>query len=1400
MKKINKSTTNKKSLITQLRAMRRVVLVTVFSAIFVSVILLFGNANSALAAFTTITQSNWSAGQYTEKRNLVASTPGQLTLDSGTIGNWCNIDANTCDSSWPYRQQLNITSDQSRTDYQLYFTVNYEPAMQSDFRDLRFTLFDGTPLYWTTGDNFQTGVSTDVYVKVPVLSQGVNALYMYYGNPTANGYGGPGDVFDFYDNFPGSSVDTNKWDVNGNIVDAITVSSNALHFDNSAGLSPGNGGLTPITDPISRDDPKRFEFGMNVVSLGSTADNTCSTIGPNMYNVIDWSNAVDDHGINFSCQGSSDKFSVQAVDFLDGSATTVDLSTNGDYGNEGWYVRYAIEPTATGAKYYKSNNWTTLQQFTTGTTGMTRTPLNPTIYVGGTFTNTKWNMSYARIYKTGASLTVNYGLEESFDGKVGRLTSTIFDLGGTSIMFGNATIQSSGTGLVGLQVRNGNQPDLSDAPDFDTCNIMASGSAINTSSCVTFGKQYVQYRLQLSADAVNDLQVNEVSLEYLLDDQAPNVATGLSIKRSATGLPLSNAGWTNTATPYFSWSAASDNGEAGVAGYCVYLGEDETADPITTSGILPVYSDPNYNGINTGGACQYITDGTNIDLASFGTPLNVQSGHRYYLVLKTIDSAGNISGSSSSVNIQIDTNTPFAGTLINAPIGTNSKIFNVTWISNSPAYVTDDASGVAGFKYCVTNLLLGFSGCDPTDPSSKNFYGLAHTSGDINDTSDVIPFGNSEFSTVAADAARLDDAVGLANGVYVFIVDNAGNWSFVGNKTVIITQLPPGAPENLSVTPTSNTANSFSFSWNKPTFSIGSDPDVDYCWTVNEDIASNGSNCHWTGKGITQLAAGAYATQQGTNTFRIMAKDVTGNFSSANVASVDFTANTTAPGPPRNLDSSDVSVRATSTWKIALSWNAPTLPGSGVSAYKIMRSIDDVNFSQVGTTSSSNTSFIDSGLQQVLYYYRVLACDSANNCSVPSNEVNRTPTGRFTEPARLTSDTDQPKVKNISTKKATVYWFTDRASDSKVAYGTASGQYSPAEVGNATQTAAHEVQLTNLQPSTTYYYITKWTDQDGNTGQSQERTFTTAPAPTIAEVTTTNASIDGATINFVSTNAAKVAVYYGINSPVGGSKSINTATRTSSYSLRLSDLQDGTKYLFKINGLDADGNEYAGNVYAFTTPSRPKISNVRFQPVDGEPSSTMKVTWVTNVPSTSQVVYAPVGGKTIELLDTRSVTQHEVVIRELQDDSTYNLTARSADEGGNVAVSDPQAFRTALDTRQPKISNVSIETSINGSGADSHGQVIVSWKTDEKASSQVAFSQGQTGTLTSFTAEDGRLSTEHTVVLSDLSTSTVYKLQAVSFDKARNAGKSEVQTAIIGRGSENVFTIIFNALQQIFGL
>jgi hypothetical protein len=400
----------------------------------------------------------------------------------------------------------------------------------------------------------------------------------------------------------------------------------------------------------------------------------------------------------------------------------------------------------------------------------------------------------------------------------------------------------------------------------------------------------------------------------------------------------------------------------------------------------------------------------------------------------------------------------------------------------------------------------------------------------------------------------------------------------------------------------------------------------------------------------------------------------------------------------------------------------------------------------------------------------------------------------------LTADTDQPKVSDIGTKKANIFWFTDRDSDSKVAFGTESGKYFPEEVGNSIQTGNHSVKLTNLQPNTKYYYITRWTDSDGNTGVSQEKSFTTLPAPTISEVESKNVSISSANIAFRSKDASKVNIYYGRGDGLGGFQFINTASRESSYSVPISSLTDGTKYTFKLNGVDSDGNEFNGNTYSFTTPASPKISNLRFQPVTGAPSSTQKVSWNTNVPANSGLSYGPNGAKPIDVLDAKITTDHEMIISDLLDNTTYSLVARSIDEAGNTATSDTQTFKTALDTRAPKISNLTVESSIRGTGAEARGQAIVSWDTDEPASSQVLFGKGQSGSLTSSTGEDTRLSKNHVVVVSDLPIASIYRLQPVSLDSARNTTKGSVQTVVVGRGSDNVFGIILNALQKIFGI
>lgn len=147
------------------------------------------------------------------------------------------------------------------------------------------------------------------------------------------------------------------------------------------------------------------------------------------------------------------------------------------------------------------------------------------------------------------------------------------------------------------------------------------------------------------------------------------------------------------------------------------------------------------------------------------------------------------------------------------------------------------------------------------------------------------------------------------------------------------------------------------------------------------------------------------------------------------------------------------------------------------------------------------------------------------------------------------------------------------------------------------------------------------------------------------------------------------------------------------------------------------------------------------------------------------------------------------------------MIAQGRDANGNLAVSDRQVFKTALDTRPPLISEVVIEASVRGTGAEARGQIVVSWKTDEPSTSQVAFGEGSNlNTFNNKTAEDGQLTTEHLVIVSDLPPSKVYSIAPVSKDKAGNQVQAKSEAAIIGRASDGVLNIVLNTLKKVFGI
>jgi len=628
-------------------------------------------------------------------------------------------------------------------------------------------------------------------------------------------------------------------------------------------------------------------------------------------------------------------------------------------------------------------------------------------------------------------------------------------------------------------------------------------------------------------------------------------------------------------------------------------------------------------------------------------------------------------------------------------------------------------------------------------------------------------------------------------------------WDVAGNVsveyvigTIKLNTVAPSIPRNLEVIPDDNTTNSYAFDWDAPTTYTGVVDNITYCYTIN--TLPSVATCSYTAAGITELAADAFATQPGTNTMYVVAKDEASNINYEIYASVEFTYSGTAPGIAQNIDVADVSVKATSSWKLALSWEEPASVGAGVANYKVYHSTDGTTYALESTVTG--ISHVDTSLAQATHYYKVKACDSANNCGAYSSVVSLYPDGKFTEAAELIGG---PSDSSVTTKRATISWSTDRTCDSKVTYGKSSGDYYDEEPSNSTHTTDHKIRLTSLDPGEKYYYKAKWTDEDGNTGISSEKTFTTDDAPTVQEVQVSTVGIDYAVLKFTTVGASSVKIYYGKSTDFGGTKEISTSTSEAEYSVDLSGLEDGTKYYYKINTFDAEDDEYEGTILDFTTLPRPKISNVRIQQVKGTAQPTVLVSWETNTEVSSIITYGPEGGEARDEVNVELIKgTHKMILRGLAAHTRYNLTVKGNDKAGNEAISDTHSFTTATDTRPPLISSLSVEGS-NTKGADGSdeqgSQLVVTWNTDEPASSQVEFGEGAGATYSQKTQEDSKLTYNHLVVVSGLTASKVYHLRAVSRDEIGNQTDSIDTVTITPKASDNALDLVIMNLREVFG-
>lgn len=162
-----------------------------------------------------------------------------------------------------------------------------------------------------------------------------------------------------------------------------------------------------------------------------------------------------------------------------------------------------------------------------------------------------------------------------------------------------------------------------------------------------------------------------------------------------------------------------------------------------------------------------------------------------------------------------------------------------------------------------------------------------------------------------------------------------------------------------------------------------------------------------------------------------------------------------------------------------------------------------------------------------------------------------------------------------------------------------------------------------------------------------------------------------------------------------------------------------------------------------------------------------------------------------------------MIVRGLLPQTKYFLQVKGRDRLGNEAVSELQRFTTATDTRPPQIINLKVIGGtippVGSAAGEVKAQLIITWDTDEPATSQVEFGQGSGSNYSQKSQYDGNLTTNHTVILSGLIPSQVYHLRAISVDAAGNIANSVDTATIAPKATRSAFDLVIKNLSEAFG-
>lgn len=461
-----------------------------------------------------------------------------------------------------------------------------------------------------------------------------------------------------------------------------------------------------------------------------------------------------------------------------------------------------------------------------------------------------------------------------------------------------------------------------------------------------------------------------------------------------------------------------------------------------------------------------------------------------------------------------------------------------------------------------------------------------------------------------------------------------------------------------------------------------------------------------------------------------------------------------------------VTAATTSSSSVTLTWATPTSDGgSAISDYFIQYKIGAGATSTWSHVASSATTTTITGLTSSTGYTFYVSAINESGTGPAAVGFGTTTSG--TAP-----DTTAPVILSIASSTtqtgATITWSTDETASSSIQYGLTTSYGTTA---SSSATSSHTVTLSGLTAATLYNFKVFAIDASGNVGTSTNLTFTTASlpvtSPSVTQQSASSVSTSSVTLNgtIVSNNNGTSTVRgfeYGLTTSYGSIASTTGTYGTGSYSQVVTGLTPNTLYHYRAyatngagTGTSTDGTFTTSVVPDTTAPAISSVSSLTTQ-------TNATITWNTNESASSAIQYGLTTGYGT-VASSSATSSHSVTLSGLTAATLYNYKVFAIDASGNVGSSTNLTFTTSAtsDTSAPIISSL-------GVSSISTSTVLISWSTDEAASSTVQFGSS-TGYGLNATSSG---TTTHSVVLSGLTQNTIYQYKVTSIDASGNIATS----------------------------